>query len=84
MKKHSIHYIAMSGDHGYLPDHCEVYCCLESAVDDLASLFELGRNRRAELKRNMYLELNSNRDGAEYCEIEECDCDDMSVHSDSE
>ena len=80
MKK--THYIAMSGDHGYLPDHCEVYEDLDSAIDDLACLFAFGEKKYQELKRNRYLELGA-KYAAEYCEIEECDCDDMSIHSDS-
>jgi len=70
------HYVYGSGDHGCLYDYGpHVAQCIEDAVDDLATLFELGRNRRRELKRNWSLELNSCRDGAEYCEINECNCD---------
>ena len=66
------HYHAMNGERGCLPDNnmfCETF---EAAVDSLADLFELGRRRKAELKRNWYLELDPRRDGAAYCEITEC------------
>jgi hypothetical protein len=71
------HYHAVSGDHGCMPDHNSYCLTVTDAVDDLASLFNLGKRRRAELKRNWSLELNSHRDGAEYCEINECgeDCE---------
>jgi len=85
------HYIAMSGMHGCLPDHCEVYESYKDAVSDLVQLFELGRTREARLRKNSYLELTPNpveekqgQDfGAEYCQVETCDCDNPLVHSDS-
>ena len=87
------HYIAMSGSHGCLPDHCEVFETYADAVADLVQLFELGRTRAARLKKNSYLELVpspiESRDeefgwGAEYCEIQTCDCDKPAVNSDSQ
>src|SRR6266404_7398863 len=84
------HYIAMSGQHGCLPDHCEVFESNKDAVQDLVQLFELGRTRAARLRKDSYLELIPNpieekqgEDfGAEYCEIAVCDCDNPLVHSD--
>ena len=75
------HYIAMSGEHGCLPDHCQCYDTLRDAVDALADLFELGRRRQAELGRSRSLELGRGC-GAEYCEIMECDCDNPDCHND--
>jgi hypothetical protein len=85
------HYIAMSGQHGCLPDHCEVFESKKDAVQDLVQLFELGRTRAARLRKDSYLELIPNpieekqgEDfGAEYCEITVCDCDNPLAHSDS-
>jgi hypothetical protein len=85
------HYIAMSGHHGCLPDHCEVFESRKDAVEDLTQLFELGRTRKARLHRDSYLELTASpievaqghSFGAEYCEIETCDCDNPLTHSDS-
>ena len=77
-----IHYIAMSGIHGCLPQYCAACDTIRDAVDSLASLHELGKNRQRELRRDLYLELNPNRDGAEYAEIVECDCDDPDCHND--
>jgi len=74
------HYIAMAGLHGYLPQLVELCETREEAVDALAQVHELGRDRRRALKRNGYLELNLRRDGNEYAEIEECDCADPSIH----
>ena len=82
----------MSGMHGCLPDHCEVFETYADADADLVQLFELGRTREARLRKNSYLELTPSpieladeefSFGAEYCEITECTCDDPSVHSDS-
>ena len=77
------HFIAMSGSHGCLPDYCEVYTSLDNAVDDLAHAFDLGRTRKARLLADSYLELNSSRDGAQYCEITECTCDNPGQHSEN-
>ncbi len=78
-----VHFIGMAGLHGYLPQTCDVYDTYDDAVDSLADLHELGKRRRAELRRDGFLELNIRRDGNEYCEITECDCDDPECHSDS-
>jgi len=87
----SKHYIAMSGMHGCLPDHCDVFESVEDATSDLVQLFQLGRIRENILRENLYLELKltpieENQGvefGADYCEIQTCTCDDPSVHSDS-
>lgn len=76
----STHYVAMSGEHGCSPQFCCSCDTALGAVDALVDLHELGRRRRAELKRTMCLELNPRRDGAEYCEIVECSCDTPDVH----
>lgn len=75
------HYIAMSGSHGCLPDFCQSAYTHDQAVDTLVNLFELGRRRAAILKSDNYLEL-APIDGAQYCEIDTCECDDPSVHND--
>ena len=81
------HFIAMSGSHGCLPDHCQSYTTLASAVDDLTELFGLGRTRRARLKAELYLELTPTFEedefGAEYCEIHTCECATPEVHNDN-
>jgi len=79
--KHT-HYIAMSGMHGCLPDSCNAYEYYDSAVNELASMFELGRTRKARLYADRYLDLQP-EDGAEYCEITECSCDKPWEHCDA-
>lgn len=73
------HYHYGAGLHGYLyQDGPYMAETLKEAVDALADSYGLGRTRKAELKRNLSLELNLKRDGNEYCEIIECyetDCD---------
>lgn len=78
-----VHYIGMAGLHGCLPKTCDVYNTYRDAVESLACTHELGRNRKSALRRDGYLEMNIHRDGNEYCEIVECDCDDPEVHSDN-
>lgn len=78
------HWIGMAGVHGCVPASCDVYDTARDAADSLADLHELGRTRRAALRRDLYLELDMGRDGNEYAEIVECDCADPSQHSDYE
>ena len=75
------HYIAMAGLYGCLPQYCSSHDSLDNAVDDLADMSELGRDRRRALKRDLYLGLNLHRDGNEYIEIQECSCSDPSGHN---
>lgn len=76
------HYIAMAGLHGCLPQTSESYDNYDDAVESMASLHELGRNRTRQLKKDGYIELNLHRDGNEYAEIVECDCNDPESHND--
>lgn len=64
-------YVAHAGLHGYMPNCSEVYDSYLAAVESMALLHELGRRRRAQLRRDGYLELNLHRDGNEYIEIVE-------------
>ena len=68
------HFIAMSGSHGCLPDFVQGYVTKREAVDSLADMFELGRTRKAALSHDSYLELSPGRNGADYCEVVECNC----------
>lgn len=76
------HYIAMAGIHGCMPNYCTSHDSYKDAVDDLAAMHELGKNRKTELRKNGYIELNIHRDGNEYAEITECDCADPESHND--
>jgi hypothetical protein len=69
------HYIAMSGEHGCLPDNLEIHSSLRDAVDSMTAMFELSRRKAQELRRTGYLELTP-KDGAAYVSINECDCQD--------
>jgi len=81
MKKTDRHFIGMAGLHGYLPSFCDVFESQEDASEALSQLHDLGIRRARRLKIDGYLELNLKRDGNEYCEIEECNCDDASIHT---
>ena len=74
-----IHYIAMSGTHGCLPDYCHTYDTIDEAVDALMDLHELDETLRTEFIEYQYIELTY---GAEYAEVVECDCDDPDCHND--
>ncbi len=73
------HYIFMSGSYGCIPDYCGACRKYLDAVDCLAETFNLSRVRRVGLKKYRYLDLLK-RDGADYCEIVECDCSTPWVH----
>ena len=75
------HFIGMAGLHGCMPNYGASFDTYEDAVESLASLHELGKNRTRELKRHGYLELNLKRDGNAYCEIVECNCSEPDSHN---
>jgi hypothetical protein len=75
------HYIAMSGSHGCLPDHCQSFGCKRDAVNDLVELFGLGQWATRRLRQDGYVALSPGA-GAEYCEIQECDCHSPETHND--
>jgi hypothetical protein len=79
------HYIVGSGSCGGLYDNGpHAHDTLQNAVDDLAFTFDLGRVRKARLKADRYLDLDTDLSpiekaqghsfGAAYCEISECRC----------
>jgi hypothetical protein len=73
------HFHAIAGLHGCMPNYCETFESYTDAVDSLAQVHELGKNRTRELKNNEYLELNLRRDGNEYCEITSCSDNDCQL-----
>lgn len=78
-----MHFIVMAGLRGYMPNYCDVCPTLDSAVESLAGLHELGRDRKRKLKRQRFLKMRP-QDGNEYCEIEECSCSEPWVHQDGQ
>ena len=79
------HYIYGSGEYGCLYDNGPYLAeSVEDAIESLACTFDLGRTRKATLRRDRYLDLNPRRDGAEYCEINQCDCDMLDDHKGDE
>lgn len=77
----SIHYVAMSGMHGYLPDYVSCYGDLNSAAGAMTFMFELDSQASyRKLVNTGYLELNPKTDGAEYIEIIECNCSNPKEH----
>ena len=81
-KSPASHWVGIAGLHGYLPATCGSYDTYDNACEGLADIHELGRNRRRELRRDGFLELNIRRDGNEYIEITECHCASPEEHND--
>jgi hypothetical protein len=78
------HYIIGSGSFGCLYDNGpHAHRTLKDAVEDLAQTFELGRVRRAQLRRDGFLKLGPSF-GADYCEITECTCDTPWQHNEDD
>lgn len=72
------HYIAMSGQHGCLPDSCEVYTDKRTAISDIKDLYP-EKNVATILTMRGIVELGRNR----YASVEACECATPGVHSDS-
>lgn len=79
----TLHYIAMSGAAGCIPEHCEVYDDLEAAVADLAQMFDMSIARAGRLREARFVNLPEGI-GADYAQIAECECDTPQIHSDSD
>ncbi len=84
-----VHFIEMSGMRGYMPDNCGACETWDGAVDSLVDLFELGSRRERELRYYGWLDLHTDSnpplwesDGAEYCQVTICGCDDPMQHED--
>ena len=82
------HYIAGSGTHGCLYDYCHAHETFEDAVQDLVALHNLGRVRERRLRNDRYLSLKATfaeelSYGADYCEVNTCECIDPERHNDS-
>jgi len=77
--KDRTHYIAMGGEHGYLPDNCSAYEKEEDAIEGLNEIYELNKRQLKELKNNGTTELKLDQGGA-YCEVSSCDCDEPWEH----
>lgn len=74
------HYVYGSGMHGCLYDYGpHVALNATDAAESLSGVFEFSDARKRELIRDLYLELKL-EDGAEYCEINICDCQDIEEH----
>lgn len=68
-----IHYIAMGGEYGSLPDNCGAYKKRKDAINSMISLYELSRRQATELRKYGTVALKRTQGGA-YCEVSECDC----------
>lgn len=71
-----VHYIAMAGIVGCLPNYCDVFWSSNDAFESLVQLHELSKRGSyyADLKRRNYVHLLLSKHGNEYAEIIECSC----------
>lgn len=65
----------MSGSHGYMPDAFSCGVGRAAAIASIVDRFELGGRRARAVARDLYVELNSRRDGAEYASVQRCECE---------
>ena len=77
-----MHYIACGGLHGCICTHSQAYDDYSDAVNDLANTYDLQKAEVERLAEEGYIYLSLQRDGNEYCEIIECDCEDPTTHDD--
>lgn len=82
------HWIYGSGSHGCLYDYGP-YCAasIDEAVCGLSELFEFTKDEENRLAMDLYMDARDDEsiigiDGADYCEINECDCQDIEEHFD--
>jgi hypothetical protein len=78
----AVHFIAMSGTHGCLPDYCSVNESAEGAAKALGYVHELGPRDVLRLGNTWYLELGGPEAAAEYAKIIGCNCKTPEVHDD--
>jgi hypothetical protein len=78
------HFIIMAGLHGCIPQYCASHDTYAGAVEDGIALSDICPSgpKAREFRKNGYVELNIHRDGNEYMEIEECNCDTPEIHND--
>jgi hypothetical protein len=80
---HKVHFTAMSGSYGCIPDNIAAFEKRIDAVYYLIDLFELPVNgsKADDLRKTGYTDLG--RDfGADYAEIVKCNCGHIEVHND--
>ena len=62
-------YLTMNGSYGCLPDNAQVLTNKNDAIEYLTDLFDLNKKQVKELEKCMYLDLNQQKYGAQYCKI---------------
>lgn len=80
MAKGKRHFVTMAGLRGCIPNYLSWSWEEKEAVEDLASVHELGRRRKRELADTWMLDLQIERDGNEYCQIDQCWCENPDIN----
>lgn len=76
------HFIAMNGSFGCIPDACYVLRTRKDAVDTMKDSLELSRRQTTELRQTGSVNCTRSQ-GADYCEISECDCKEPWTHDEN-
>ena len=87
MQLPKLHYIAMSGNRGCIPDYCQAFDNRGDAIASLIQLFELSPRGKhvANLKTYGYTSFEKGIEyGAEYAEIIKCSCANKNIHNGDE
>jgi len=82
--KAKVHYIALGGLSGCLPNFCDVCIDKSSAYDYIGLIHDLSASYIRKLAgSDGYIPLNLHKHGNEYAEIIECDCNHPEDHQDT-
>lgn len=80
---HKVHFIAMSGSYGCIPDNIAAFEKRTDAIKHIINLFELPVYgcKADHLRKTRYVDLGGDF-GADYAEIVKCNCGHIEVHND--
>lgn len=80
-KNAKLHFIAMNGSFGCLPDYCDVFLDRASATEALADNLELEPTQARALLITGFVNCTPGQ-GADYAQVEECKCPSPHEHQD--
>jgi hypothetical protein len=76
------HYIVMSGMSGCIPDNVQSFFSKFEAVKYIEDIFDLPKEKALCLRKKGYVALG-NDFGADYAEINKCNCSNPKIHDDN-
>ncbi len=80
-----LHYIAILGDKGCLPDSCKFFFSMDEAIKSLIEALRLDPNGQYvnKLRTYGYVSLPEFPFGFDYAEVTKCTCDNPGKHGDN-